>query len=147
MFISLIIVHLIVCLILIATILLQAGKGGGLTEAFGGGETAQSVFGTQTPKILKKATTVSAIVFLLTSLTLGMVTARRNKSLFDKIRLPEIPVTQTVTTTTAPDGTTTTTVVPNETGPAAVEGNEKELEKPAAPVEQSSEEKEGPISQ
>ncbi|MDP8258615.1 MAG: preprotein translocase subunit SecG [Candidatus Aadella gelida] len=92
MYIFLIVVHITVCLVLIATILLQAGKGGGLTEAFGG-ESNQSVFGTQTPHLLKKATTISAIAFLLTSLFLGMITARRGKSLFDRVKLPAVPVT------------------------------------------------------
>lgn len=81
MYILLIAVHIIICIILIATILLQAGRGGGLTEAFGG-ETAQQVFGTQAPIVLKRATEVSAILFLVTSLLLGMVTARRGRSLF-----------------------------------------------------------------
>ena len=81
MYIVLIAIHIIICIILIATILLQAGRGGGLTEAFGG-ETAQQVFGSQAPIILKRATEVSAILFLVTSLLLGMVTARRGRSLF-----------------------------------------------------------------
>lgn len=92
MYILLIIVHVIFCIILIATILLQAGRGGGLTEAFGGGETAQSILGTQAPVILKKITEASAIAFLVTSLLLGMVTARRGKSLFDRAKLPGMPV-------------------------------------------------------
>ncbi len=92
MYIFLIVVHVIVCFVLIATILLQAGRGGGLTEAFSG-ET-QSVLGTQAPAVLKKATEVSAIVFLITSLVLGIVTARRGKSLFERGNLPTMTVTQ-----------------------------------------------------
>jgi len=76
-----------VCLILISVILLQAGKGGGLTEAFGG-DSSQSILGTQAPVLLKKATTVSAVAFLVTSLVLGMVTARRGKSLLAGMRIP-----------------------------------------------------------
>lgn len=90
MYIFLIVVHITVCIILIAVILLQAGRGGGLTEALGG-ETAQSILGTQAPVILKRATTISAILFLVTSLVLGMVTARRGMSLFDRTRLPIMP--------------------------------------------------------
>jgi len=78
---------MIVCLVLISVILLQAGKGGGLTETFGG-EGAQSVLGTQAPVILKKATTVAAVAFLVTSLVLGMVTSRRGRSLLEGMRLP-----------------------------------------------------------
>jgi preprotein translocase subunit SecG len=76
--------------VLISVILLQAGRGGGLTESFGG-ETAQSVFGTQAPLILKKATTASAVAFLVTSLALGVVTARRGRSLFEQGRLKVMP--------------------------------------------------------
>ena len=68
MYFILIIIHIIVCIILIATILLQAGRGGGLTEAFGGSDTIQSVLGTQAPIVLKRATEISAVVFLITSL-------------------------------------------------------------------------------
>jgi len=82
----------IVCLILIATILLQAGKGGGLTDMFGGGDAAQSVLGTQAPALLKKITEGSAIAFLITSLILGMVTARRGRSLFERTQMPVMPV-------------------------------------------------------
>ncbi|MCK5450650.1 MAG: preprotein translocase subunit SecG [Candidatus Omnitrophica bacterium] len=91
MYIFLIVVHVIACLILIATILLQAGRGGGLTEAFTGDAT-QSVLGTQAPVVLKKATTVSAVLFLVTSLSLGITTARQGRSLFEKNMLPAVPV-------------------------------------------------------
>ncbi|MDP8298721.1 MAG: preprotein translocase subunit SecG [Candidatus Tantalella remota] len=87
MYIIIIIIHVIACLVLVSVILLQAGKGGGLTEAFSG--EAQSVLGTQAPSILKKATTISAIAFLCTSLLLGMVTARRGRSLFDSAKFAE----------------------------------------------------------
>lgn len=91
MYIFLIIVHITVCLILIVTILLQAGRGAGLTDMFGGGESAQSVLGTQAPAILKKVTEISAVAFLVTSLALGMVTARRGRSIFDRAKLPALP--------------------------------------------------------
>lgn len=109
MYILLVSVHIIICLVLILTILLQAGRGGGLTEAFSGSEQAQSVLGTQAPEMLKKATEISAILFLVTSLGLGMLTARRGKSLFD----------------------TTPMNIPGGSGPAAV----KPLAIPAGPAE------------
>jgi len=58
---------------------------------FGGGESAQSVLGTQAPAILKKVTEISAVAFLVTSLALGMVTARRGRSIFDRAKLPALP--------------------------------------------------------
>ena len=107
MYIILIAIHIIVCLVLIATILLQAGRGGGLTEMFGGGETAQSILGTQAPTFLKRATEISAVIFIITSLALGMVTARRGRSLFDRAQFPAAPVAaqQKAAPLTVPAGT------------------------------------------
>ena len=90
MYIALIVLHIVLCIVLIVTILLQAGKGGGLTEMFGG-DTAQSVLGTQAPALLKKLTEISAVGFIVTSLALGMVTSRRGQSLFDGSTRPYMP--------------------------------------------------------
>ncbi|MFH1304817.1 MAG: preprotein translocase subunit SecG [Candidatus Omnitrophota bacterium] len=124
MYITLIVIHCVVCLVLMATILLQAGKGAGLTEAFGGGGDAmQSMLGTQAPILLKRATTVSAIVFLLTSILLGMVTARKGRSLFDEKWAVETSSTQAVTPV-AP--VKTETALPKEkTLPAAASESSK----------------------
>ena len=67
-------VHILACVVLIVTILLQAGKGGGLAgSAFGGGMGGGggSVFGgSGAGSFLSKVTTYLAIVFLLTCLGL-----------------------------------------------------------------------------
>ena len=97
-YIALIVLHIIVCIILISVILLQAGRGGGLTDSAGGGELAQSVLGTQAPIVLKKATSISAILFIVTSLLLGIITAGRGRSLLDgKIPVTTIPVSSSQT--------------------------------------------------
>ena len=57
-------IHVIASLVLIAVILLQAGRGGGLSETFGGSST-QTILGTKTSVFLKRATAASAIIFLL----------------------------------------------------------------------------------
>ena len=80
------VIHVFVCFVLIAVILLQAGRGGGLTEAFGG--AAQSMFGTRGAVYLTRATTVCAIVFMLTSLGLAFLSAQRGHSLMTGVRLP-----------------------------------------------------------
>lgn len=97
MYTFLIIIHVIASLILIAVILLQAGRGGGLSEMFGGSST-QTLFGTSAVTLLKKATTIAAIVFLATSLTLAIYSSRRSKSLMERTEtlpaqkgLPAIP--------------------------------------------------------
>ncbi|MDP2942552.1 MAG: preprotein translocase subunit SecG [Candidatus Omnitrophota bacterium] len=82
MYIFLIICHVLACLVLIGVILLQAGKGGGLSAEFGGGGGGfQSIFGTKTSAFLTRATAVCAVIFLTTSLTLALVSAKRGESL------------------------------------------------------------------
>ena len=73
-------IHVVVSLVLIAVILLQAGRGGGLSESFGGDST-QTILGTKTSVFLKRATEISAVVFLLTCLTLAVLTSHRGRSL------------------------------------------------------------------
>jgi preprotein translocase subunit SecG len=73
-------VHIVVSLILIAVILLQAGRGGGLSESFGGSQT-QTILGTKTSVFLKRATEIAAVLYILACLVLGMMTSHRGKSL------------------------------------------------------------------
>jgi len=73
-------IHVIVSLVLIFVILLQAGRGGGLSESFGGSST-QTLFGTKTSLFLRRATEVSAIVYILTCLTLAVMTSHKGRSL------------------------------------------------------------------
>ena len=76
----LIAIHIIASVVLILVILLQAGRGGGLSETFGISST-QTIFGQSAPKFLERATSICAIVFLLTSLTLAVFSVRRGRSL------------------------------------------------------------------
>jgi preprotein translocase subunit SecG len=73
-------IHVLVSLVLIAVILLQAGRGGGLSESFGGSST-QTIFGTKTSVFLVRATAVSAVVYIFTCLILGVMTSHRGRSL------------------------------------------------------------------
>ena len=88
MYIFLLIVHVFVCLVLIAVILLQAGRGGGLSDMVGGGST-QSIFGTQTNTFMTRATEVCAVVFIITSLSLGIISTQKGKSLIEKRMLTD----------------------------------------------------------
>jgi preprotein translocase subunit SecG len=75
MTIVLIILHVLICLGLIASILLQSGKGSDLGAAFGG--SSQTLFGsTGAVPFLNKVTTGVAIAFMITSLTLAFLAAR-----------------------------------------------------------------------
>ena len=72
------IIHIIVCILLIIVVLLQPGKGGDLGSVFGGGGgTSESVFGAAgAVPFLAKVTRVLAVLFLLSSLTLGYFAAK-----------------------------------------------------------------------
>ncbi|MES1209250.1 MAG: preprotein translocase subunit SecG [Pseudomonadota bacterium] len=82
------IVHVLVCLFLILVVLLQAGKGGGMGIAFGGGGGSQTVFGSSgAGNFLTRLTSITATVFLLTSLALAHYSSRQ-----DSKRLQELAV-------------------------------------------------------
>jgi preprotein translocase subunit SecG len=73
------VLHVVACIILILVILLQAGKGANMGAAFGG--SSQTVFGSSGPaSFLGKMTTVVAILFMLTSLTLSYSAVHKGKS-------------------------------------------------------------------
>ena len=64
-------VHVVVSLILILVVLLQTGKRADLAGAFGGGGS-QTAFGPRgAGTILSRATSISAVIFMVTSLTLA----------------------------------------------------------------------------
>jgi preprotein translocase subunit SecG len=73
-------VHVVVCLFLIVVILLQSGKAADLAGAFGG-MGSQTAFGPRgSATLLSKATTVSAILFMLTSITLSIIATKNQGS-------------------------------------------------------------------
>lgn len=73
-------VHVIVCFFLIIVILLQSGKAADLAGAFGG-MGSQTAFGPRgSATLLSKATTISAVVFMLTSITLSILATKSQGS-------------------------------------------------------------------
>ena len=95
-----IVLHIIVCIALIMIVLLQTGKGADMGAAFGGG-SSQTLFGsTGASTFLSKATTVAAVVFMLTSLTLAYMSGSRTGSTI--MEKTPVPVEQPAT---APSGT------------------------------------------
>jgi preprotein translocase subunit SecG len=73
-------IHVVVCLALILVVLLQSSKGGGLAggSAFGGGAEATVFGGRGAATFLSKATTTFGAAFMITSLTLTLLSASRN---------------------------------------------------------------------
>ena len=92
----LVVMHIIVCLFLIAVVLLQSGKGAEMGAAFGG--SSQTLFGSRgAATFLSKLTTISAVVFMLTSFALAIV-ASKGSSVIQKVPVAEekatLPVQQ-----------------------------------------------------
>jgi preprotein translocase subunit SecG len=76
------VVHVLVCLILIVTVLLQRGKGAEIGAVFGGGGSS-TVFGSRgAGNFLSRLTTGAAVVFFATSLTLAILGSGRRGSVF-----------------------------------------------------------------
>lgn len=135
--------HLIICLALVAVVLVQSGKGGGLAGgAFGG--TAQTVFGGRgATDFITRATMILGGMFFVTSLVLALLSsqsARRSRSLIQEQarqaapaapapQLPQAPATQ---------GTGSGTIVPpaqgGGTAPAGGSPAPATGVKPATPV-------------
>ena len=82
-----IVVHVIACVILIGLVLVQRGRGAGLVESFSG---VESMFGTKTPEILTKLTTVLSVVFFISCLSLAIFSVKQSRSLMRNVA-PEAP--------------------------------------------------------
>jgi preprotein translocase subunit SecG len=80
MYTVLIVIHVIVCSFLILVVLLQAGKGGGMGIAFGGGGS-QTVFGSSgAGNFLTRLTAGFATTFFLLSLILAAMSSRQDNA-------------------------------------------------------------------
>lgn len=101
MVILLTIVHIVVCFFLVIVVLLQSGKAADLAGAFGG-MGSQTAFGPRgSATVLSKATTVAAILFMVTSISLSIVATRQGggtRTVLDKVQ----PKTQQTTPAPAP---------------------------------------------
>lgn len=78
------IIHIFVCLFLVLVILLQAGKSGGM-GGIGSGGGSSTVFGSRgSQTLLGKVTTISATLFMLTSLSLAWFSSRSDSMILNK---------------------------------------------------------------
>lgn len=93
-------VHVIVSLFLIGVVLVQSGKGAGLTATFGMGGMGQSLFGVQAGTLLTRLTTALAIVFMITSLSLTMFMGHNRQSVVEKMMGKEGAVKKTLSVET-----------------------------------------------
>lgn len=81
----LVVLHVMACIFLIAVVLLQRGKGAEIGAVFGSGASS-TVFGSRgAGNFLTKLTTVSAVIFMVTSLSLSYLwTTSSSERLFDE---------------------------------------------------------------
>ncbi len=86
---AIIIIHMIVCFFLIGSILIQAGRGGGLVDSL---SSVESMFGTKTNSFLTRTTTVLSILFFVTCLSLALLSAKQSRSLMKDIKTQGQPV-------------------------------------------------------
>ncbi len=125
MSILLTIIHIIVSVFLILVVLLQTGKRADLAGAFGGGGS-QTAFGPRSAATwLSKATTGAAVVFMLTSLSLAVVSSKATRgggTVLDDIPAPA-GVTETIPVDPA-DGSAPAEAAPAEGGDASSEGDD-----------------------
>jgi preprotein translocase subunit SecG len=83
-----IVLHIIVCLILIFAVLLQSGKAADLAGAFGGGGSQTAFGGRGSASLLSKLTTAAAILFMLTSLGLWILSGKQGSSVVGGEKAP-----------------------------------------------------------
>jgi preprotein translocase subunit SecG len=73
MFVLIAILQVVSGLGLIFLVLLHSGKGGGLSDMFGGGVGAQTAGSTVVEQNLDRITVVAALVFTFTTISLGLL--------------------------------------------------------------------------
>ena len=119
----LIIIHVLVCLFLIGIVLLQHGKGADVGATFGG--SSQSLLGTEGPiPLLNKVTTLAAIVFMATSISLAYLSANNSTgTVMENVKVEPLPTlpplelpadSNATITIPVPEQTTEPTAAPQE---------------------------------
>jgi preprotein translocase subunit SecG len=113
---AVIILHVIVSIGLILVVLLQTGKGAEVGAVFGG--SSATIFGSSgAGNFLTRLTTGMAIVFMMTSLTLGYFTARRPTSTIFDNRTPATEPRPATQPQSAPSATVPAPATPEKTQP------------------------------
>lgn len=139
MYYLVLLVHVIVCIFLIIVILLQSGKAADLAGAFGG-MGSQTAFGPRgSATLLSKATTISAVIFMITSMALSIMATRNaglgatvleDKSTTSPAPTKSVPAQPAPAPTTAPitvtpeGGKPSTVNVPVVPAPPAQQGKQ-----------------------
>ncbi len=83
LFTLLVVLHVLFGVFLISVVLLQTGKAGSIADVFGGGGSMAAFGARGAATVLTRATSVAAILFMVTSLALSIVKTSE-RSLMDK---------------------------------------------------------------
>ena len=137
-YVLLVVVQVVVCLTLSLVVLLQVGKGQSIGAAFGGAGSSQTFFGSRGPAtFLSRLTTISAALFMLTSLGLAYISmgGGQGSSITDKAP-PPVTDTAPVPLTIPAPGTAPAPV----TAPTPGTESAPPQEAPAPPAEQPKQE-------
>jgi len=135
MYVFLIILHVIVSFIMVGVILLQAGKGAEIGASFGG--SSQTVFGSRGPgTFLSKLTVAAAVIFMITSLSLSILSKGRfmSTSVLD-LKKKETPAAEVPAAPPATGGESAPTATAPANPPAAQAPAAPAPAAPAAPTE------------
>ncbi len=77
--------HIAVCAVLIMVVLLQSGKAADLAGAFGGGGSQTALGSRGAATFFTKATTSCAVLFMMTSLGLSLLSSRGGGSVLESV--------------------------------------------------------------
>jgi preprotein translocase subunit SecG len=95
-------IYVLVCGMLLLVILLQQGKGGDISSAFGGG-SSQTAFGARAgATVLSRATAICAALFMIGAVALAIAGRRGPASVVGGTPAPRPPATAPATPTSAP---------------------------------------------
>lgn len=81
--------HCLVSVLLMTVILMQSGRGGGLTEQFA---SAENIFGAKTNTFMVKATAVFAGLFIITCMSLAFLSSKAEQSLMSNRPPAQTPI-------------------------------------------------------
>ncbi|MBP99791.1 MAG: preprotein translocase subunit SecG [Acidobacteria bacterium] len=99
--------HVVVCALLVAAVLMQQGKGGDIAASFGG-SGSQTAFGARAgASLLTRATTVLGALFMIGSMSLAIMGQNDSSSVLSGVEGPGLqpatPVTAPVEVDPAPE--------------------------------------------
>ncbi|MBM41733.1 MAG: preprotein translocase subunit SecG [Acidobacteria bacterium] len=118
--------YVVTCLLLVAVVLMQQGKGGDIAAAFGG-SGSQTAFGARAgATVLTRATTVLGILFMVGAMALAITGQSSTGSVLSGVDGPGLP-------TAAPATAPVEIPAPDTPAEAPAETSEEAADTPAAP--------------